>query len=252
MSPGPEGIRPGIRGQRDGAARAALALLSFLFFSALLARLMLLPAMDAGRMFDLFSAHARTAGAGVGAAEYPAISDALSGYLAGRQESPEPALPGETSGGVFSQNEIVHLSDVRELMGLSAKLAYGFAALLAGASSLFLRARMLRREAFALDLAGAALLGLYAAVAASLLLAVWSALDFERAFTLLHRVAFRNELWLLDPRQDLLIMLMPLPFFQAYALGALRDAGIVLLTAFAALTALRFFTGKGVALRRRT
>ena len=37
--------------------------------------------------------------------------------------------------------------------------------------------------------------------------------DFDEAFTIFHEFVFKNDLWLLDPSQDILIMLMPLEFF---------------------------------------
>ncbi len=37
---------------------------------------------------------------------------------------------------------------------------------------------------------------------------------FERLFTTFHQVFFTNDLWLLDPGQDIVIGLMPLAFFM--------------------------------------
>ena len=48
-------------------------------------------------------------------------------------------------------------------------------------------------------------------------LAAYIALDFESAFILMHRLLFTNDLWLLDPRTDLLICLMPEPMFTFLA-----------------------------------
>ena len=39
--------------------------------------------------------------------------------------------------------------------------------------------------------------------------AVCAILNFDRAFTLFHKILFRNDLWLLDPTTDLLIRLCP-------------------------------------------
>ncbi len=39
------------------------------------------------------------------------------------------------------------------------------------------------------------------------------ALDFSSVFTLFHKLSFSNDLWLLDPRTDLLINIVPLNFF---------------------------------------
>ena len=37
--------------------------------------------------------------------------------------------------------------------------------------------------------------------------------DFNKYFTLFHEVFFTNDLWLLDPRTDLLIRMLPEGFF---------------------------------------
>ncbi|HEV7665343.1 MAG TPA: TIGR01906 family membrane protein [Chloroflexota bacterium] len=45
------------------------------------------------------------------------------------------------------------------------------------------------------------------------LVGVLSLLDFEGLWTRFHQIAFRNDLWLLDPNTDYLIMLFPEPFW---------------------------------------
>lgn len=49
------------------------------------------------------------------------------------------------------------------------------------------------------------------------LLGILGAVDFDRFFTGFHQVMFTNNLWLLNPRTDLLIRLMPTDFFVTYA-----------------------------------
>ena len=53
-------------------------------------------------------------------------------------------------------------------------------------------------------------------------------------FILFHKLVFTNDLWLLDPRTDLLIRLMPIEFFISYAaiiggLWLLGMAGLLIL-----------------------
>ena len=93
---------------------------------------------------------------------------------------------------------------------------------------------MLRRRDFA-----AGVLGSVAAAGALCLgLLLWGLIDFGSLFTVFHRLAFTNEGWLLDPRTDLLIRLMPTPFFvdltvrvfawmTAVALAAALVAGLI-------------------------
>ena len=44
-------------------------------------------------------------------------------------------------------------------------------------------------------------------------LVLWAVADFDGLFLTFHRLAFRNDLWLLNPRTDLLIRLMPEDLF---------------------------------------
>jgi len=48
-------------------------------------------------------------------------------------------------------------------------------------------------------------------------LAIWAVVDFHSLFTLFHHMFFTNDLWLLNPKQDLLLQLMPTSFFIEYA-----------------------------------
>lgn len=41
--------------------------------------------------------------------------------------------------------------------------------------------------------------------------------DFSKYFTIFHEIFFTNDLWLLDPATDLLINIVPLPFFMDIA-----------------------------------
>jgi len=50
-------------------------------------------------------------------------------------------------------------------------------------------------------------------VALVVLVGVLSLLDFDALWTRFHQIAFRNDLWLLDPTRDYLIMLFPEPFW---------------------------------------
>jgi uncharacterized membrane protein len=54
-------------------------------------------------------------------------------------------------------------------------------------------------------------------------LEVWAVVDFEGLFVTFHRVAFPQGGWVLDPRTDLLIRLMPVSFFiRLGVIGLLR------------------------------
>jgi integral membrane protein (TIGR01906 family) len=55
------------------------------------------------------------------------------------------------------------------------------------------------------------------------LLIIIIAVDFNRAFTLFHLIFFNNDLWVLNPATDLLVNIVPQPFFTSISIfiGAL-------------------------------
>jgi integral membrane protein (TIGR01906 family) len=75
-------------------------------------------------------------------------------------------------------------------------------------------------------------------VALVVLVAIASAIDFDALWTRFHQIAFRNNLWLLDPTRDYLIMLFPEPFWLA--------ATIRMATSVAAQTLLVALIGAGL------
>ena len=56
-------------------------------------------------------------------------------------------------------------------------------------------------------------IGLFANHLMIIILGVLILIDFTKYFTIFHEIFFSNDLWLLDPRTDLLIQMLPEPFF---------------------------------------
>ena len=81
--------------------------------------------------------------------------------------------------------------------------------------------------------------------AAAAVLIVWALVNFDGFFVAFHRLAFSNELWLLNPRTDLLIRLMPETFFIHLGCRGLLAAGIwILLLALGFCLPRRKYSGK--------
>jgi integral membrane protein (TIGR01906 family) len=84
-------------------------------------------------------------------------------------------------------------------------------------------------------------------VALVVLVGVASLIDFDGLWTRFHQVAFRNDLWQLDPTKDYLIMLFPEPFWFTATIGIATS--VALQTALVAgigvvlLVVQRFFFG---------
>jgi integral membrane protein (TIGR01906 family) len=67
------------------------------------------------------------------------------------------------------------------------------------------------------------------AVVLPLLLALYMAIDFDRAFVVFHKIFFRNDYWLFDPVTDPVITILPDEFFMHSAIMIIL---IVLLFSF--------------------
>ena len=128
------------------------------------------------------------------------ITDKLIEYLKGK--AGEEALRPH-----YNEKEILHMEDVQVLFKYGFILKYGIMILSLGLIIFFaLRGEkeLLGRYIFKGLFINWILLGL-------LLIMIF--FDFDKYFTYFHLIFFDNDLWLLDPRTDLLIQMLPQEFF---------------------------------------
>jgi len=139
---------------------------------------------------------------------------------------------------LFNDREVAHMEDVQALIQFFLRM------------QLIAAAVVVVRLAFAIVVDRSAVLlgrdmlwstGLM--VALVILVGVLSLLDFDALWTRFHQIAFRNDLWQLDPNSDYLIMLFPEPFWFA--------ATIRMATSVALQTALVALLGVGFVLSPR-
>ena len=153
--------------------------------------------------------HAPPETTGLPETEYPGVGRMTAAYLTGQEDNFQYIWTDADDRGYigFQAHEADHMADCRGLIGLAGTLRWitGAAALLLAGIGILLRSR----KAFA----GGMLTGLCAAGVLVAGIAVWALVNFDGLFITFHRVAFTNEGWLLDPRTDLLIRLMPVHFF---------------------------------------
>jgi integral membrane protein (TIGR01906 family) len=109
---------------------------------------------------------------------------------------------------LFNAKEVTHMEDVQRLIQFFLQMQ------LVAAAVVVLRVVV----AVAFDRASAPIgrellwsAGLMVALVA--LVGVLSLMDFDALWTRFHQIAFRNDLWQLDPSTDYLIMLFPEPFW---------------------------------------
>ena len=191
---------------------------------------------DAGLYHRLQRKNGVTEAIGVSDGDLVRLDGALAHYLKGDEAAMnvEAEVYGERQA-AFNEREISHMRDVLGLFVLLRRvrrILLPLGLLLLGAGLWLGREACARRWG---RLYGIALLLLALPLAA---FAVWAARDFDAAFTAFHHVLFRNDLWLLDPRTDLMIRMLPAGFFADMGLRVVLWSAACLLTgAVAALLA---------------
>ena len=193
---------------------------------------------NSAQMLSGFNQFADTSLKGVSASVYPDYAEAITGYISGRRSDLAVTAADGAERPGFSEKELTHMADVRGLVRGLRVFMYvtaGLALLIYGVSWFQSRKEDARR-AFLRDAFSGAAAGSYLLLGLILALAVWGTVNFTGLFVTFHKVLFNNNLWLLNPREHLLIMLMPTPFFvwyaQRIALGCLPVLAIMLLLPF--------------------
>jgi len=109
---------------------------------------------------------------------------------------------------LFNDREVTHMEDVQALIQWFLRMQIVAAVVVIGRVVLALAVDR-TPEPLGRDL----LLSAALMVALVVLVGVLSVIDFSELWTRFHQVAFRNDLWQLDPTRDYLIMLFPEPFW---------------------------------------
>ena len=171
-----------------------------------------------------FLQFSQTAHLGVPASRYGDYAHGLCQYLDGKTALTQ-IKDAETGEGVnaFSDKENAHLQDVRGIVRFLKAARYVGGGLVIGALALlyFLQKREQPRM-LAHAVRGFSHSALFLLLFASAL-AVWGIVNFDGLFVTFHKVAFTNDLWLLNPNTDVLLALMPLPFFTWYVVEILKS-----------------------------
>lgn len=161
-----------------------------------------------------------------------ALTDHMMEYLRGNEQVSDlqfdVSVDG-TSRPFFSERELKHMEDVRNLFIGGQRLriaAVAIAALLL----IFMRKFLFSTDrAFVRSLLESLLRGIKLFGALVVMLGLVCAVQFQTAFVAFHHLFFRNDLWLLDPAKDWLIRLLPQSFFFDTAAAILVTFVICLL-----------------------
>ena len=178
------------------------------------------------REMEQFAPPERT---GIPAVEYHALGAHIADYLAGRKDDFQYTLRLESGESVpcFHDYELIHMADCRNLIRLDGIVSIISLAVVLGGALWTVFADKDRKRAMLSGMRkGLWFLGMVAAG-----LTLWAVVNFDGLFVTFHRIAFRNDYWLLNPRTDLLIRLMPETMFIDLGIKGLAvfTAGLALL-----------------------
>jgi integral membrane protein (TIGR01906 family) len=150
---------------------------------------------------------------GISNGQLDVVAQRMADFLNGKQQSPQVTV--QVNGldrQLYSQKELVHLDDVRSIISIF-KTLQTVAILSFLVTGAFVFAALGMRKLLRGIQAGA-----IAAVSVTGLLVAWALVDFDSLFYLFHIVSFSNDLWLLDPTRDYLIMMFTESFFYDAAI----------------------------------
>ena len=131
---------------------------------------------------------------------FASMAEELTQYLSGRR----PSLSSR-----FTEQEAAHMVDVLHLFQLGKRVSISAAVLLLIAVFFVWRGKVPGFWFIKQLQMGMGLFFVF-----TFLLAAWAAIDFNGWFIIMHKIAFSNDLWLLDPRESMLIQMLPVDFFM--------------------------------------
>ena len=145
---------------------------------------------------------------------------------------------------VFNAREVAHMYDVKRLVRGTYWVAVGSALWIAATLAVGFA---LRRREYVGPVARLALWGGGVTLAAVAAVGLASIAAFEQLFLLFHQLSFANDLWILNPRTDYLLILFPGPFwFDATMRVALTSilGAVLLISAASAILAYQRWQSK--------
>lgn len=144
------------------------------------------------------------------------VMDELMDYLHGDREDLEEIVTevnGETRD-FFTEREKTHMADCKVLFDGGFAIRKGATVVFAALTLLLVFKKKFSLRRF---LKYAALFSVIIAAAAGIL-AIAASIDFNACFIVFHKLFFNNDLWILDPAEDLIINILVEPFFADMAL----------------------------------
>lgn len=212
--------------------RVVLALLCAIICLGLFFSMALSCVYNQAHMTAAFESYAQETREDILVSDYGEIASEIIRYLSTGDAEDIPMLRDEV---LFSEKENQHLKDCSNLTRGLGYFRFGAMFLLLLVFIWIMLEKDQAKRRVRIDETFKALAwGAGALLTVALALFIWGAADFESLFLAFHYVSFTNDLWILDPETDLLIQMMPYPFFVDYVGYILKTAAPALLLIFAA------------------
>ena len=169
------------------------------------------------------------------------VTDEMMAYLRGNREDLHvPTVVDGQPREFFNDREIAHMEDVRGLFlgGLALRrISIGLIAVCV--VLLVLLKADICRVLPKMICVGSALFFAVLAVLAGII-----STDFNKYFIIFHHIFFNNDLWLLNPDTDLLINIVPEPFFMDTAARIAVTYGVSVLAVFAICLIILYYNNR--------
>lgn len=124
----------------------------------------------------------------------------------------------------FNEREVTHMKDVYGLYKLGEFFTYNFVANFVWLYILMAKNSIKKRQNIKyFTLAWWGFIIFFAIVI------ILASFDFDSAFVKFHEIFFDNDLWLLDPKTDLMIRMLPQDYFMNLGTRIAKDAGFMLI-----------------------
>ena len=225
-----------------GRRTAAVAGFCFLFTVILLVTVLTIYniAGDKDTLATQMRRHSVPEYSGLPDEEYPEMGKMIAVYLTGGGKTFQYSFTDAEGNTVecFSSREAEHMADCRDLIALAGRFRWylGIAGLILLGVGAILWKHM---KSFANGM----LAGIGVALAIGLALLIWGTISFDGLFTAFHKLAFTNDLWLMNPETDMIIRLMPGTFFRSLGIKVLLAIVPAVLACLAAAVVLRIIGG---------
>lgn len=173
-----------------------------------------------------YEKHHIAASIGMDTEDLMLVTEKMMEYLKDKQENlnMKAMIQGEVRE-VFNEKEKAHMEDVKALFLSAIRIRRVSIGVIMVCCALFLKNK--RMDKFFRWIR----LGILLTIGWGIVLAGVISINFFQAFQVFHKIFFRNQLWILDPKTDILINIVPQPFFVDTAIRI----GVVFVLASAGL-----------------